>query len=125
LWGNRRIIQEANAGLITSSYNGFNELEKQTDARGYTTKYEYDNLGRVTQKKYVAPAGKTETITYTYDLGNMAIGQLSEIKINDTLAETYTYDTKSRLFEYKKIIDKKPFTHKYTYTANGELEKLT
>jgi len=28
LWGNRRLIKDANAGLITSAYNGFNELDK-------------------------------------------------------------------------------------------------
>jgi RHS repeat-associated protein len=54
LWGNRLKITDPNAGTITSTYNKFNELIKQTDARKNTTTYEYDVLGRITQKKFDA-----------------------------------------------------------------------
>ena len=47
LWGNRLSIDDPDAGLITSYYNKFNELEKQIDARGNITTYQYDVLGRI------------------------------------------------------------------------------
>ncbi|MCL1850876.1 MAG: hypothetical protein FWF70_05690 [Bacteroidetes bacterium] len=64
LWGNRLSIEEPNAGLITSTYNKFNELTKQIDARGDTTTYQYDILGRVTQKRFAAPHTNPQILKY-------------------------------------------------------------
>ena len=47
LRGNRLKLIDPNAGTITSTYNHFNELISQTDARGYTTTYSYTNLAEL------------------------------------------------------------------------------
>ena len=128
LWGNRRSIEEPNAGTITSEYNGFNELKEQKDARNNITKYEYDRLGRVTKKQYTTSGITHRTVTYEYDNFtsiNKGRGKLHQIKIDGTRSETFTYDTLSRLAEHMKRIDNTDFTHRYTYTANGQLHMLT
>jgi len=125
LWGNRLVIDDPNAGRITSAYNGFNELYKQIDARKDTTTYLYDNLGRITQKRFAAPNKTPQTIHYIYDTAPYGIGKLHQIKINDTVVETFTYDNLSRLATHSKVIDNYVFTFKYTYNSLGQLDILT
>ena len=124
LWGNRRSITEPNAGTITSEYNGFNELVKQVDARGNTTKYEYDLLGRVTQKQFTAPKETTQTTRYVYDFASTGKGKLYAIKLNDEWVERLTYDAKSRLRYHYKTIDGIQYTFSYSYNSNGQLQQL-
>ena len=131
LWGNRLSITEPNAGTITSTYNKFNELIQQTDARGCITKYQYDPLGRITQKQYIDPTApsQTKTINYSYynsyTSTNKGKGKLHKIQIDGVDAEIYTYDKLSRLKEHNKIIDKTHFPFHYTYNTNGQLDTLT
>ena len=122
LWGNRLLIKEANAGLVTSTYNGFNELITQKDARGNTTTYQHDKLGRVIQKQNTGLGIPVKT-TYFYDNGVQGIGKLS--RINNQIAEIFTYDQYGRLADYTKVICGVHFSHKYTYTVYGQLDTLT
>jgi len=128
LWGNRIKMEEPNAGTITSKYNGFNELIEQKDARGNITQWKYDLLGRVTEKKYLAPTGSTQkTINYTYDYfdqTNKGIGKLYQILANNNLEETYLYDDLSRLASHE-IINNGENTFTYTYNNIGQLHTLT
>ena len=126
LWGNRLSITDPDAGTITSTYNGFSELEAEIDARGDTTSYQYDKLGRITQKKYSAPGELPLINTYTYDSAlEKGIGKLSQIKVSNGAEENFIYDRYSRLSEHKKKIAGTVYTHKYSYNANGLLENLT
>ena len=145
LWGNRLKITEPNAGTIKSTYNKFNELVKQTDARNITTTYEYDKLGRVTQKKIDnnvliikdPPPRETDimragsqviTTTYTYDnfsSNNKGKGKIHQISVDNVVDETYIYDNKGSLAQHTKTIDNTPYTFNYTYTSTGQLETLT
>ncbi|MCL2289663.1 MAG: hypothetical protein FWC34_03020 [Bacteroidetes bacterium] len=127
LWGNRRRIDEPNAGTITSEYNKLNELVKQTDARGNIVIYQYDALGRVTQKQFTGSSASPMTIKYTYD--NFASysrgrGKIYQIFVNNVEEETFFYDNRSRLSEFKKVIDYTPYTFHYGYTPTGQLETL-
>jgi len=127
LWGNRLSISEPNAGLITSKYNGFNELMEQIDAHGHTTKYEYDRLGRVTQKQFTISNTLLQTINYTYDNYSSSYrgrGKLHQIKIDGEVAEIFDYNNLSRLRKYTKIIDGSTYSHRYIYTATGQLDTL-
>ena len=124
LWGNRLSITEPNAGKITSTYNGFNELETQTDALGNKTTYKYDDLGRVTQKKYSVNNITKQTIEYIYDI-NRVYDRLHIIGIDNQVVETFTYDYLKRLAEHSKKIDDNFYIHKYTYTDSGQLRTLT
>jgi RHS repeat-associated protein len=124
LWGNRLSVNEPNAGTIFSFYNGFNELIKQVDARGDTTKFEYDLLGRVIQKQF-SDANITQTIGYIYDSANKGKGKLHKIKMNNVETETFSYDNLSRLAQHSKTIDSISYAMGYTYNAEGELKDLT
>ena len=126
LWGNRLSITEPNAGTITSEYNKFNELIKQTDANGNITLYSYDQLGRVTSKNYTNDPNSTPyppTVAYTYDTGNKAIGKLSKIEMGGSIAEEFTYDNLGRLSSHTKHIGGTG-KFSYTYNANGQLQTL-
>ena len=134
LWGNRLSIEEPNAEAITSTYNKFNELVEQTDARGNITTYEYDKLGRITLKQFIAPYIKPGPrpvpypITYTYDnysTTNRGRGKLHTIQINGSDSEVFTYDALSRLAEHNKLIDNLSHKFNYTYNTNGQLHTLT
>jgi len=124
LWGNRLQITEPNAGTITSEYNKFNELVKQTDANNNITTYQYDVLGRVMQKHITGSAASPRTTEYIYD-DLSSIGRIHQIIVNNVVEETFIYDHLSRLHEFKKVIDNTPYTFYYDYTPNGQLEKLT
>ena len=126
LWGNRRSIEEPNAGKITSDYNGFNELVKQEDARGNVTNYQYDKLGRVTQKQFVSSEGALQNIIYQYD-GNTAgsIGKVCRIRMGGIDVEGFSYDALGRLMYHSKVIDNTIYTYEYIYNSNGQLYTLT
>jgi RHS repeat-associated protein len=124
MWGNRLSIEEPNAGLITSEYNKFNELVKQTDAKGNITTYQYDILGRVTQKQFTAPNVAPQTIDYVYDSRNMGIGKLAYIMVNNILTEEFRYNALSRLNRHTQRIDGDAYNLSYTYTPNGQLKTL-
>ncbi|MCL2291301.1 MAG: hypothetical protein FWC34_11475 [Bacteroidetes bacterium] len=128
LWGNRLSIKEPNAGEITSKYNGFNELIEQKDANNNITKYEYDKLGRVTQKQYITSGTIHRTLTYEYDNftdTHKERGKLHQIKIGNMRSETFTYDNLSRLYQHTKVVSGAHYTHTYAYTATGQLDTLT
>jgi RHS repeat-associated protein len=127
LWGNRLSINEPNAGLITSEYNKFNELVKQTDAKGNITIYEYDFLGRVTHKQITGSGNAPLNIQYIYDhynSNNRGKGKLYQIRVNSVVEETYTYNNLSRLFIFEKVIDNTPYTFSYDYTPSGQLHAM-
>jgi len=124
LWGNRLLVNEPNAELITSEYNKLNELVKQTDAKGNTTTYQYDVLGRVTQKQITGSGAAPLIIQYTYDnftSNNRGRGKIHQIIANNVVEETFTYNNLSRLSQFKKVIDNTPYTFSYDYNSTGQL----
>jgi len=128
LRGNRISIKDPDAGLITSTYNGFNELTTQIDARDNKTTFQYDKLGRVTKKVFSAPGEKPQTISYTYDntaIAGKGIGKLYQIQIDGVQTEIFFYDEYSRLKKHTKKIDKVFYDTRYKYDQNGQLETLT
>jgi len=126
LLGNRLSIIEPNAGEIKSEYNGFNELLKQTDARGNITTYQYDKLGRITQKKFTDAQAQAQTIKYYYDPGlKGSRGKLYKIDLSAGNYETFNYNILGRLQSHTKRIDGSAFMFSYSYTPNGQLETLT
>jgi YD repeat-containing protein len=127
LWGNRLSINEPNAGLITSEYNKLNELVKQTDAKGNITIYEYDFLGRVTQKQITGSGAAPLTVQYIYDnynSNNRGRGKLYRVRANSVVEETYIYNNLSRLEQFDKVIDSTPYTFYYDYTPAGQLKEM-
>ena len=127
LWGNRLSITDPDAGKIISTYTKFNELETQTDANGNKTSYKYDQLGRVTQKKFTANDNSSQTIDYIYDYldrNNQQKGKLYQINIDGVSAEVFYYDHLGRLSQHKKKVDGTFYTQSHTYNANGQLQLI-
>jgi RHS repeat-associated protein len=60
----------ANGGNCTSGYDANGNLGAKTDARGFTTTYQYDNLNRMTFESSNAP--NTLTHSWVYDLASVA-----------------------------------------------------
>lgn len=114
------------------SYDGFGEVTHyeakiDTDAV-FKTDFTYDKLGRITRKLETLGAS-SNTYDYAYDTA----GRLSEVKRNNSVTASYSYDTngnrlsrtsggntitgsyddQDRLLSYGNT--------SYTYTANGEL----
>lgn len=111
--GRQTSLTDPDAGAISYLYNNYNELIKQTDARGKTDSLTYDLLGRVTSeirdegtKVYTYdPSGKPGlldsvaytggSVKYNYDNALRVTGKV--IRINGTSYSTgYGYDSYSR-----------------------------
>ena len=76
----------------TPSYNGFGEVTGYTASYNpspiFATQHTYDKLGRITQK--IETIGGTPT---TFDCDFDLAGRLHEVKQNNVVTATYTYDT--------------------------------
>ena len=144
--GDLILSRNAQNGLITGStlgnttdtwsYNGFGEpTDYNVSYNGtpiYHIQYVRDKLGRIIEKKETVE-GETDTYGYTYDLA----GPLTEVTKNDTTIASYTYDSNGNRLTYTDSDDTTNGRYdgqdrlmqygntKYTYTANGELQKKT
>ena len=112
------------------TYNEFGELKTVTVKQGavvlYVVEYDRDKLGRIKQKTETV-AGVVTTNDYRYDLA----GRLDEVKRDNVVVESYTYDDngnrltagsvtaayddQDRLIQYGNAT--------YFYTDNGELHR--
>jgi len=137
------ISRSAQNGLLTGtalgavndtfSYNQFGEPASYSASSSglslYSVQYTRDNLGRITGKTETTD-GPAHTYDYTYDLA----GRLSEVKKDNAVTASYTfdsngnrltgpggatgtYDAQDRMLTYG--------TAAYQYTANGELQSKT
>lgn len=94
----------------SSCGGGTDKLMSLTDAKGQTTSYQYDLLGRLTQE--TDPLGKVTT--YAYDV----VGSLITKTDANNAAITYTYDALKRLTK-KSYPDSTSVN--YTYDAVGRV----
>ncbi len=71
--------------VVSRTYNGFGEVASETDARGFTTDFTYNTMGRLIQKQ--SPA-----ISYTSESGGVASGRPTEY---------YYYDVAGRMVAFR------------------------
>jgi len=144
--GNLTLSRNAQNGLLTGtalgslteaySYSGFGELSayeaKYATFSHLKLAYSRDKLGRITQKQETKNG-----VLNTYDYGYDTAGRLVEVKKNNTVQASYsyddngnrlsrtsgavtqtgTYDAQDRLLTYNGA--------SYSYTDNGELKTKT
>src|SRR4029077_9897776 len=116
----------------TRSYTGFGEVSAYSAAYNstglYSASYTYDKLSRITLKIETI-GGAPDTYDYTYDTA----GRLTQVKKNNVVSATYTYDSNSNRLSYTgggpaingTYDDQDRLTQygsaTYGYNANGEL----
>jgi RHS repeat-associated protein len=124
--GNRLLITDPDAGTITSAYDAWGRLAKQTDARGVTTSFSYDLLDRLTRKEYSGGNEPAETITYEHDYDRQGCkGKLYSVSKNGTPKDYYLHDNLGRLERQCTTIDDKSYWQSYTYDDLGRLATKT
>jgi len=144
--GNFVINRDVESGLITGTalgyvtdiwaYNSFGELRSYTvESNGtdlYAVQFSRDKLGRITDENLTI-GGVSTAFTYGYD----AAGRLDEVKKNDSVIATYTFDSNGNRQTYEtpsvsvvgtydaqdRVIQYGETT--YTYTDRGELATKT
>lgn len=127
LYDNRLELHDPNAGLIKSTYNGCGEIISQTDANNNVITFQYDNLGRITQKLY-NNSNSSERIDYIYDYYATAAkgrGKIKEIRLNGATSASFTYDELGRLKTENKLINGGSYPHTYSYNNFGFLSGIT
>ena len=100
---------DPNLGKWTYQYNAFGKLISQTDAKGQTLTISYDILGRKTKRNE-----PEDTTTWEYDIGNQAIGKLSNVT-TATTSKNYTYDNLGRLSRVTTNLDEVSLTTSISY----------
>ncbi len=126
------------SGTISYNYDNNGNLVQKTDARLVQTTYLYDNLNRVTNRNYSAPANlpnyqTTPNVAYTYDDPTVAFskGRLTRITTAATaanqLAETkYTaFDLLGRVLSHQQTTDGQTYSSSYVYNLSGALIEET
>ncbi|MFA4828189.1 MAG: RHS repeat-associated core domain-containing protein [Thermodesulfovibrionales bacterium] len=140
--GNYTITRNAQNGLplsvsdgtlsLSRTFNGYGEIDAYSNKIGATDVYTLsmirDNSGRITQKVENIK-GEVITWNYSYD----ALGKLIEVKKNNAVVESYTYDANgnrltdnSRAYSYSTedhIIT--AGTDSYQFNADGFLTSKT
>jgi RHS repeat-associated protein len=130
------LLESLSIGNATAEYgyNDFGELTSiverfDTDIL-FEAHYTRDKLGRIVTK--------TETVlgtTTAYEYGYDAAGRLAEVKENDSVTATYTYDANGNRLTAPGLTTEPVYDDQdrllsygdatYTYTANGELRTKT
>ena len=117
-YGRQTSMSDPDAGTITYRYNNYNELTRQTDARGKIDSLTYDILGRVSTE--VRDEG---TNVYKYDpSGNP--GLLDSVTYSGGSVK-YNYDSASRLTGKVNRIDGTSYSESYGYDSYSRLQTFT
>ncbi len=123
--GTDTLTYDSNSSCPTPN-NFPGHLISKVDARGIRTCFQYDTLGRVTQKNYSNGQG---SVTYQYDQGGaaaFALGRLTKMT-DPSGSETYTYDTQGagRITQIQKVIGSTTYTTGYVYNTAGQITQTT
>ncbi|MDP5211272.1 hypothetical protein, partial [Microbulbifer sp. 2205BS26-8] len=124
--GFRTSLTDPNLGTVTSGYNAFGEMDRQTDNKGQSITYRYDQLGRLLQQQDAQGLAQWE-----YDATN-AIGALKNRSYTDSgtqvFLEEYTYRTDSKLDNIRTQLaingGTPTYRHRYGYDSQGRTNKI-
>jgi RHS repeat-associated protein len=142
-FGNNKRVQDSESadlqtstynlrGMLTSRYdmdmgtwtfvpNALGEVVLQTDARSQTTAFQYDALGRLTQR---TEAEGVSTWVWGTWIGGKNVGKLASVS-GPGYVEEYLYDNLGRLSTTTIMADSVYYQIAYTYNSIGELDTLT
>ncbi len=117
LQGNRTELNDPDAGVITSKYNGWGELEWTEDPNFVTTQYDYNPASGLLN---FVKCGD-ETTNYLYD----DLNRLQEISIAGQHSQTFTYDKYDRITKVTEKIGDELFDISTGYDRYGRVVKET
>ena len=121
------VIREVSPDRGTTDYwyDDAGRLTKVLTAAGRDTRYTYDDAGRLLTRTF--PNESALDLSFTYDSvagGNPGIGELTGISGNVS-GRSYTYNLFGEMTGESWSIDAQTYNIGYTYSASGDLEKIT
>ncbi|HPR74409.1 MAG TPA: toxin TcdB middle/N-terminal domain-containing protein, partial [Bacteroidales bacterium] len=122
--GHRVSLNDPDAGTTTSDYDSFGMLLWEKNAKGDSTSFTYDKLGRP-----VIANDSRGGINYVYnaDTTSKSFGNVDSIYSTDgTLSEVYIYESShGRLQSITKRIPNRSFTNTFSYDWYGRMLERT
>ena len=119
-WGRKTKITDPSAGIYTYTYNGFDQVTKETTPKG-STNYTYSSIGKLLQKKIIGDFTNM-TLQYTYHTTNKKINSISLISADgNNSTYSYTYDNYQRLKYTAETNPYAQFTKRYNYDSFGRI----
>jgi RHS repeat-associated protein len=121
--GRRTLLEDPDAGVRSTRYDGFGDVVETGDGTGNATSYTLDRVGRVTEIASTVDG----TTTLTWDTQPHGLGQLARTRSPDaTIVDSY-YDDIGRLTKTDWTVAgpvASMFSVEQTYDSNGRLEEL-
>jgi RHS repeat-associated protein len=122
------LLKETKLGDLTTqrTHSNFAELQeevaKYSNNELYHVYYTRDKGGRITQKQEIIN-GISKVYDYRYDMA----GRLIEVKLDNSIIETYQYDANGNRLNNNAIYDDQDRllqdnSNTYTYSQNGDLK---
>lgn len=117
--GRKIQLIDPDAGTQTYTYAADGTLLSQTDGRGITTSYTYDNLGRQIAKN----CGNTVVTTHYGTSGN-SLNRVDCQTHSNGMSATFEYDSFGRVVSEERSYGDKTFVKEYVYNGNGLLGEI-
>lgn len=122
-FGRKVAMDDPDMGYWTYSYNGFDQISSQTNAKSQTTTMVYDLLGRMVQRH--APEGVS---TWTYGSTNAPQGSVGKL-LQETglgVSKSYQYDNFGRLIQVNTSINGEgSFVTQTEYDSLSRVSRVT
>ena len=121
--GQKLWVNDPNMGLKYFYYNGFGEVEKETDAKNVSTQYQYDPLGRLEYRS----VNNVLEATFDYDLScNGTVSMETVNRSSEKYSKSYVYDQYCRPSTSTSTIDGNSYDITQYYDGNyGRVKGLT
>ena len=124
--GLRTSINDPDYGLMRYNYNAFGELIYQKTPKNVITEYDYDKLGRKTQRTMKVTGSSDEITIWDYSTQAGLLGTLERIRYGSDLQTiTYQYDELLRLIGSNETFNGVTYSSSYTYDEIGRLSTET
>lgn len=125
--GRKKELNDPDMGIWTYSYNTFDQLVEQIDAKGQKTKMVYDVLGRMTSRIDLAGTPNAATSTWVYDTASgKGKGKLYQKTAANGDYTRYTYNnTFGQLTTTQQKIGSKVFSINTAYDSYGRANQTT
>lgn len=133
--GRKISLEDPDMGIWTYSYDANGNLASQTDGKGLTTTFAYDDLDRLERKIFPAGSGDSDSV-YEYCNTNSSanralnlVGRLQRVSNDNAVTRYQEYDPMGRVSRVrKKVIDATGHARygdlEYEYDLAGKVSRL-